>query len=351
MTQARQALQQGDVAGAERLLTPLFQNGQADHPAVLLLAGLIRLQQGRIPEAEAIFAQGRTAAPGDAVLAYYHGAALAALKRNEEAATRYRAAIAMKPDLAEARLALSALLIESGHMAEAESVTRAGLPLDMAPALKGVLHNNLALALRAQRNDQAALAHFQQAQALNPAIPKLDMLQAETLQALKRPEEAVAIFRESPGGRSRQSRACTAPITNCSTGWTAPMTRSNPMTARPGAAICCSTGPRSWPRRNAAKKPMPCTATCWPADPGDIVAAAGAANMLVMLERYEEASAAFDAALSPPCRSRPVFGRGGSGAAAAGSAKGDRAVAQGAGTGPAPPECHRQYERGSAPDR
>ncbi|MBW8709007.1 MAG: hypothetical protein JF627_07055, partial [Alphaproteobacteria bacterium] len=34
------------------------------------------------------------------------------------------------------------------------------------------------------------------------------------------------------------------------------------------------------------------------ADPADIVAAAGAANMLVMLERYDEASAAFDAALA-----------------------------------------------------
>jgi tetratricopeptide (TPR) repeat protein len=160
VAQARQSLQQGDMADAERVLAPLFQRGLANDPAVLLLAGLIRLQQRRFPEAEAIFAQGRVTAPDDAMLTYYHGAALAALKRNEEAATRYRAALAMKPDLAEARLALSALLIESGQMAEAEAVTRGGLGLEMAAPLKGVLHNNLALALRAQRKDAEALENF-----------------------------------------------------------------------------------------------------------------------------------------------------------------------------------------------
>ncbi len=294
---ARQSLQQGDMAGAERVLAPLFQRGLANHPAVLQLAGLIRLQQGLPAEAEAIFAQGRVVAADDAVMAYYHGASLAALDHKDEAATPYRAAIAMKPDFAEARLALSALLIETGHMTEAESVTRGGLSLEMAAPLKGVLHNNLALALRAQRNDQAALEHFQQAQALNPGIPKLDMLQAETLQALKRPQEAVAVFEKALAADPADPRLHRA---------------YNELLYRLDRA---DEALKSYDRAPQSRELLLDRASflaqakrgeeahaiyrdVLAANPGDIVAAAGAANMLVMLERYEEASAAFDAALA-----------------------------------------------------
>ena len=211
---ARQALQQSDVTSAERILAPLFRRGLANHPGVLLLAGLIRLQQGRIPEAEKIFTQGRVLAPGDAMLAYYHGGALGSLRRAEDAAQAYRAAIVLKPDLAEARLALSALLIETGEMEEAERITRGGLHLDMDPALRGVLHNNLALTLRAQRLDEEALENFEAAQTLNPAIPKLDMLRPLTMIPSIRP--------------------CTAPITSFSIAWTVHKKRCSPMTARPG---------------------------------------------------------------------------------------------------------------------
>jgi len=193
----RQLLQQGDMAAAERVLAPLFTRGLAGDPAVLQLAGLIRLQQGRLPEAEAIFAQGRIIDPRDAMLAYYHGAALSGLNRREDAAAAYRAAIALKQYLAEARLALSVLLIETNQMAEAESIARGGLDLVTDARLKGAMHNNLALALRAQHKDQDALEHFDKAQALNPAIPKLDMLRAEVLQELKRPADAAAVFEKN----------------------------------------------------------------------------------------------------------------------------------------------------------
>ena len=294
---ARQLLHQGDMAGAERVLAPLFQRGLANHSGVLQLAGLIRLQQGLPTEAEAIFAQSRVVAPDDAVMAYYHGASLAALNRKDEAATRYRAAIAMKPDFSEARLALSALLIETGHMAEAESVTRGGLGLDMSAPLKGVLHNNLALALRAQRNDRAALEHFQRAQALNPGIPKLDMLQAETLQALKRPEEAMVVFEKALAADPDDPRLHRA---------------YNELLYRLDRA---DEALKSYDRAPQSRELLLDRASflaqakrgeeahaiyrdVLAASPGDIVAAAGAANMLVMLERYEEASAAFDTALA-----------------------------------------------------
>jgi tetratricopeptide (TPR) repeat protein len=189
---ARQRLQQGDLAGAERVLAPLFSHGLAGDPAVLQLAGLVRLQQGHFVQAEAIFAQARILEPRDGTLAYHHGAALAGLKR--DATEAWRTAITLKPDLVEARLALNAVLIESGQMPEAETVARGGLDLAMEPRLKGVLHNNLGLALRAQNEHGRALEHFEKAQALNPAIPMLDMLRADLLQALKRPDDAAIVF-------------------------------------------------------------------------------------------------------------------------------------------------------------
>jgi len=294
---ARQSLEQGDLAGAERVLAPLFQQGLANHPAVLLLAGLIRLQQGHMAQAEAIFAQGRVVAADDAVMAYYHGASLAALNRKEEAATRYRAAIAMKPDFAEARLALSALLIETGLMTEAESVTRGGLGLDMAAPLKGVLHNNLALALRAQRKDAEALENFEAAQRLNPAIPKLDVLRAEVLQDLRRPEEAAAIFEKAlaadPANPAlhraynellyRMDRSQNA----LKSYDRAPRTRDL-MLDKASFLIQEQRGEEA----HALYRDV------LSADPDDMVAAAGAASTLMLLERYGDALAAFDAALT-----------------------------------------------------
>ena len=226
---ARQALQQSDVTSAERILAPLFRRGLANHPGVLLLAGLIRLQQGRIPEAEKIFTQGRVLAPGDAMLAYYHGGALGSLRRAEDAAQAYRAAIVLKPDLTEARLALSALLIETGEMEEAERITRGGLHLDMDPALRGVLHNNLALTLRAQRLDEEALQSYDRA----PRTRDLMLDKASFLIQIQRAEEAHALYRDV-------------------------------------LAV----------------------------DANDIVAAVGAASALMMLERYSDASSAFDSALA-----------------------------------------------------
>jgi tetratricopeptide (TPR) repeat protein len=298
--QTQQLLQQGDLAGAERVLAPLFARGLAGDPAVLQLAGLIRLQQGRLAEAEVIFAQGRLTDPRDPWLAYYHGASLGMLKRGEDAVGAYRAAIALKPDLAEARLAVSVLLIESGQMAQAESVARGGLGLGKDDRLKGMMHNNLGLALRAQRKPQEALENFEKAQHLNPAIPKLDILRAEILQELRRPDEAAAVFEKSlvadPANPAlhraynellyRMDRTDDA----LSSYGRAPKTRELQL----DKASFLN-------QENRGEEAYSLYRDVMAANPGDVVAAAGAASTLTMLERYDEAAAAFDAILSIHC--------------------------------------------------
>jgi tetratricopeptide (TPR) repeat protein len=163
--------------------------------------------------------------------------------------------------------------------------------------LKGVMHNNLALALRAQRKDQAALEHFDKAQALNPAIPKLDLLRAEVLQELKRPADAVAIFEKGiavdPANPQlhraynellyRMDRADEA----LKSYDRAPKSRELQLDKASFLA-----------HEKRGEEAYALYRDVLAADASDIVAAAGAANMLVMLERYEEASAAFDTALA-----------------------------------------------------
>src|SRR5258708_401638 len=209
IARAQQALQRGDAAAAELALAPIFRQNLASDPAVLQLAGILRLQQQRFNEAAALFAAGRNIDPHNPYLAHYHGSALAAQTLFEEAVSAWQTAISLKPDLAEAylemgaaqkragrlddaertyrqmlgalpgnaaaKLSLSALLIDAGRPADAEMVARSGLddPIDMR--LKGVMHNNLALALRAQNKNAQALEHYEKAQALDPSLPLLDM--------------------------------------------------------------------------------------------------------------------------------------------------------------------------------
>jgi tetratricopeptide (TPR) repeat protein len=293
---ARQHLQQGDMAAAERVLAPLFSRGLAGDPTVLQLAGLIRLSQGRTAEAEALLAQGRILDASDPWLAYYHGAALAGLKRTGDAATAWRATIALKSDLAEARLALSALLIESGQMAEAETIARGGLDLALDPRLKGVMHNNLGLALRAQKMNQEALENFEKAQALNPAIPMLGLLRAEVLQDLKRPEVAALVLEKSLAAdpaNPRLHRAYNELLYRMDHGGEA--LKSYDRAPKTRELLLDKASFLAQEKRGEEAHTL--YRDVLVADSGDIVAAAGVANALVMLGRHDEAAAAFDVAL------------------------------------------------------
>jgi tetratricopeptide (TPR) repeat protein len=340
VAQAQQALQRGDIAAAEQVLAPLFGRDQAGDPAVLQLAGLVRLQQRRFPEAAALFAAGRGIDPRDPYLAYYHGSSLAAQAQFEEAFTAWRTALALKPDLAEAyqemgaaqkntgqlddaektyrqmlrvlpgnaaaKLSLSALLIDAGRPAEAETIARGGLNDPMDPRLKGVMHNNLALALRAQHKNAEALENYEKAQALDPTLPLLDMLRAEVLHDLKRYDEALDVFRnlvakepEIPRWhhnynellyRMNRTEDCLKSYDR------APRTRDLLL----DKAYFLSHERRGEEVHELYSKLLA-------RDPGDVIAATGVANALVMMKRYDEAAAAFDATLVRPVDNPDIY--------------------------------------------
>ena len=227
LEQAVKLLQQGDPAGAERIL---LARGAATEPPVLHMLGAVRLHQGRFAEAEQFLAKARAADPKSPAFAYGHANALIQTGQPDEAIAAFRAAVALKPGFAlawqgmaalqerlgrmedaeatcrhwleampgniDATLSLSGILIQTERAADAEAVLRRALTAATNPQAIAALHNNLAMALRGQNRNAEALAAFEHAGSLNPSIPYLDAQRADALQQLKRYDEAEALYRK-----------------------------------------------------------------------------------------------------------------------------------------------------------
>ncbi|HVW74931.1 MAG TPA: tetratricopeptide repeat protein [Rhizomicrobium sp.] len=227
-------LRQGDGAAAERALRALEASGD---PRVLQALGTIRMRQRRFPEAENLLVRARAAAPGQPQIAlalgralaeqgrddeaiaifqsataltdarYELGSALQRLGRLDEAERAFRDLLAIAPDHVPAHLALGGVLIEARRPTEAEAVLRAGLSHPAPPRLAAMLHTNLGLSLRHQRRDAEALAAYDRAAALEPALPGLDIHRAEALQNLRRYDEALDTYRKAIAARPEDSEA------------------------------------------------------------------------------------------------------------------------------------------------
>jgi tetratricopeptide (TPR) repeat protein len=213
---------QGDLAAAEALLAPLETEATALH-----LLGVLRVRQGRLPEADLLLRRSISLGPHEAQSRFNHGKVLAALGRDEEAVTAFRAALMLDKGQAQARLllarslrrlgrfdeataayrtsledrpdaatalALGDLLIGQGKPAEATGVLTQGLSLAAEAPLGADLHQALALAKR--RDDPAAaLAHLDEAQKLDPARTALDGDRAALMEEAHRFQEAGALYR------------------------------------------------------------------------------------------------------------------------------------------------------------
>src|ERR1700733_6846460 len=94
---ASAALQAGNPAGADRVLEPHLGSTAAD-PALLHLAGLVRMHQQRFQEAAGFFARARAADASAARLAFSHATALQWLEQPQEALAALKDAIRLKPD-------------------------------------------------------------------------------------------------------------------------------------------------------------------------------------------------------------------------------------------------------------
>jgi tetratricopeptide (TPR) repeat protein len=228
---ANQLLEAGDLAGAERALSPLI--GASADAQLLGAMGTVRLRQNQLREAESLFARASASAPKEPMHAINLGRARAALGQVENAIAGYRAAIKLNPNLASAYFELAALQQRSGRLEDAETTYRkllrvmpdnaqaklmlgwvlmeAGKPADaetllrralsLAPDDKTLDHktraslrNGVAWAMRRQNRHEEALTEFDAVRALDPAMPYVEIQRAEIMQDLRRYDEALGIF-------------------------------------------------------------------------------------------------------------------------------------------------------------
>ena len=334
------ALQRGDLGGADRMVQPHLGPAATD-PGLLHMAGLVRMHQQRFGEAASLFGQARAADPKAAKLAFAHATALQWLERPQDALAALKEAIRLEPDYAEAYFEAGNILRRLDHLAEAEAMFHAwssampgnaqarlelgrvmldqdrpgeaaavfadGLGQSASDRVKGALHHNYALALGRQRRSEEALEHLAKAGTLNPGLPNSDAIRAEILQELKRYDEALAISRrlitQDPSNpdwhkfhneilyrldrrdeylKSYDSAPRTAPLL---------LSKAYFLSHEKRAEEALET------YREAASRAA-----------GDRLAAAGVANSLTMLKRYDEAQAAFEVLLRQHSEDGELYG-------------------------------------------
>ena len=122
-------------------------------PEILVNLANARLARGDAAKALADLDRAAQLPARGAAVAYARGLALQAMRRKEDAAEAYRAALRGDPAHAKARLALAKLLHNAGHFALAEAELRAGLA--NLPALSALVGDE-----RCSRTDKGAAAEM-----------------------------------------------------------------------------------------------------------------------------------------------------------------------------------------------
>jgi tetratricopeptide (TPR) repeat protein len=320
---ATRLVQQGDLAGAERLLASLGPH--ENNSDLLYVAGLVWLRRGQFAEAAAAFQRGILLLPGEPRLLFGYGEALAGEGRDNLAIQAYQAAIEagprnlaayyqlggalqrtgqpqaaeeiyrklleLAPDYLPAKLALGGLLVDAMRPAEAQALLAQCLNDPGPTRLRAMVCTTHGLALRRQRKDGAALESYKRAGAFDPSLPGLDIHRAEALQNLRRYEEALATYRAALardplnvqahhyyndllyrlGSQEYLKSYDRAP-------------RTHPLML--GKAFFLMQGERHCEAHEVYRDVLVLK-------PGDKIAATGAARALMKMKRYDEAAAAF----------------------------------------------------------
>jgi tetratricopeptide (TPR) repeat protein len=175
---------------AEGLLTGVLKKSQW-HVGSLHTLGIIRLQEGRLEEALALFRKAVTINPGSAAAQTGVGNALQALGRHEEAIERYRRALTGRPQDGYAYNNLGNSYSALGRLEEAADCFRQAVARQ--PELAAA-HGNLGNALLALNRLEEAVASYEAALALNPMLGGFHSNLGRTLVVLNRHEEAISRF-------------------------------------------------------------------------------------------------------------------------------------------------------------
>ncbi|MBI2716832.1 MAG: tetratricopeptide repeat protein [Rhizobiales bacterium] len=190
LAQALERHQQGRLAEAERLYAAILAV-RPDNIDALQMMGLVKLALGQPAEAlRLVSAAMRARTPSPQIL-LNHGLVLNALKRHQEAIESFDKAIKLKSKYAEAHNNRGAALVSLGRNDEAlESLRKAvAIKPDYAEA-----HYNIGTSLRALGRTDEALKSFDRALALQPKYFKAHNNRGAVLEAQNRLPEALASY-------------------------------------------------------------------------------------------------------------------------------------------------------------
>ena len=192
--------------------------------------GLVRVRQGRVPEAADILGRAVGAQPQEAQAHFNHGKVLAMLGRYPEAAAAFGEAVALEPRHSDAlfgqgkalqamgdragaiaafrnciaakpahlpaRLLLGAALLATGQAGEAKIVFAGALAASADPGILAEVHQGLAAANQAQGNEEAALDHLDRALGCDPDRVGLELERGRIFEKLGRYDQAQQAYRK-----------------------------------------------------------------------------------------------------------------------------------------------------------
>lgn len=188
--QAKAALRAGDAPKAEALIQQLGA-ARPGHPQVVLLAGMLRGQQGRHEEAAKLL-ESLLSLPADHTTTLLHlGNSLQALGRFEEALARYDTALAAKPDNPEILSCRGNALTALQRFDEALANYNTALAQESSEAL--VWYNRASLLMKINRPGEA-LSDFERALSLSPDFAQALDGKGTALVSLRQPALALPCF-------------------------------------------------------------------------------------------------------------------------------------------------------------
>ncbi len=188
---SRALLAQGDAAGAEKVLKPVFDQLRAD-ASVLHLMGLIKRTQNNLEEAERYLRSAVAYSLSEA--GYYNdlGVVLQARGAYAEAIRVYRAARALLPHADAVRVNIVRCLLDMGDEAEAEREARAFV--QTAPGAES--WTLLGQVQRSQERHEDAVASAAEALKHQPRLRALQLNYANALDRAGRGGEALKVYED-----------------------------------------------------------------------------------------------------------------------------------------------------------
>jgi tetratricopeptide (TPR) repeat protein len=180
----------GNLAAAEGLYLQLIK-GRSDHFDARHFLGLLRYQQGRLPEALSLIGAALQTNPKFPPALLNYGLVLVALGRREEALASYESALAIQPNYPEALYNRANVL--RGLKRHAEALASYDKALAIQPNHAEALYHR-GIALLGLRRPVEALASFDRALAVQPSHVKALNNRGSTLHGLNRPDEALASY-------------------------------------------------------------------------------------------------------------------------------------------------------------